>query len=232
MALTNKMVLESARGATIAVHAAAGLAGSLQPPAREAMRLLRAAEGLCRGAVALLSAAPAVGSPGTPSSPSMAARRRARRKAGAGAEQAKDREMKQSGKDDTVMKDAIGVKAPADNPESEPLRPREVPGDGAADAAAALLVDGYMEGAELLPQAPAPVPPQGEPAAAAAERSSEGFAAPAPVSAAGHRVSEAQALAVVRALTTEQLREVARARGGTGHGRRRSLERFLVARRL
>ena len=47
-----KLVVEASRGAVIAVHAAGGLArGHVQ-----ALRLLRVAEGLCRGAVAVLQA--------------------------------------------------------------------------------------------------------------------------------------------------------------------------------
>ena len=50
--LSLKLVVEASRGAVIAVHAAGGLArGHVQ-----ALRLLRAAEGLCRGAVAVLQA--------------------------------------------------------------------------------------------------------------------------------------------------------------------------------
>ena len=50
--LQPKLVLEATRGAVIAVHAATGLArGNVQ-----ALRLLRAAEGLCRTAVAVLQA--------------------------------------------------------------------------------------------------------------------------------------------------------------------------------
>ena len=45
--------MEAARGATLAVHAACGLAS---PHSREAGRLLRAAEGLCRAGTALLVA--------------------------------------------------------------------------------------------------------------------------------------------------------------------------------
>ncbi len=50
--LSLKLVVEASRGAVIAVHAAGGLArGHVQ-----ALRLLRAAEGLCRSAVAVLQA--------------------------------------------------------------------------------------------------------------------------------------------------------------------------------
>ena len=57
------------------VHAAAGLAA----PSREAVRLLRAAEGLCRAAVASLAAVESASS-GPPASVSAAARRRRRRR--------------------------------------------------------------------------------------------------------------------------------------------------------
>ena len=50
-----KMATEGARGASLSVHSAAGLALRASP---EAARLLRAAEGLCRTAVALLAAGP------------------------------------------------------------------------------------------------------------------------------------------------------------------------------
>ena len=47
--------LEAARGAALAVHAAAGLSSGVE---REAARLLRAAEGIVRAAVACLASAP------------------------------------------------------------------------------------------------------------------------------------------------------------------------------
>ena len=50
--LSLKLVVEASRGAVIAVHAAGGLARSHV----QALRLLRAAEGLCRSAVAVLQA--------------------------------------------------------------------------------------------------------------------------------------------------------------------------------
>ena len=50
-----KLSLEAARAAVLAVHSAAGLA----LPFKNGLRLLRAAEGLCRSAVAVLSAQPA-----------------------------------------------------------------------------------------------------------------------------------------------------------------------------
>ena len=50
-----RAALEAARAASLAVHAAAGLAA---PCSRQAVRLLRAAEGLVRSAVAVLSVLP------------------------------------------------------------------------------------------------------------------------------------------------------------------------------
>ena len=54
-----KLALEAARGAVITVHAAAGLAADCPPTGRQALRLLRSSEGLCRAAVAILLSAEA-----------------------------------------------------------------------------------------------------------------------------------------------------------------------------
>ena len=53
-----KSLVEAARAAGLVTHSAAGLANAVK--AKEAARLLRAAEGLCRAAVAALLAEPAV----------------------------------------------------------------------------------------------------------------------------------------------------------------------------
>ena len=70
-----RAALEATRGATLAVHAAAGLAR----PCQHAARLLRAAEGLCRTATAILLPTPeAQSSPYTDPAVSSAPRRRRR----------------------------------------------------------------------------------------------------------------------------------------------------------
>eukprot|EP00959_Pyramimonas_sp_CCMP1952_P031844 668103-Pyramimonas_sp.AAC.1 len=76
-----RAMLEAARGAVLATHAAAGLAGGQ----REAVRLIRAAEGLLRTAVAVLATprAPAPPQPAADAPP--AAPRRRRRPRGRGA---------------------------------------------------------------------------------------------------------------------------------------------------
>ena len=53
-----KNVLEMARAASLATHCAAGSAAAAGPRARQALRMLRSAEALCRTAAAALSAAP------------------------------------------------------------------------------------------------------------------------------------------------------------------------------
>ena len=53
--MTHKFTLEAARAASLAVHSAAGLSLATS---RDAARLLRAAEGLCRAAVAVLASEP------------------------------------------------------------------------------------------------------------------------------------------------------------------------------
>ena len=53
--MKDKYVVEAARAATMAVHSAMGLSLA---SSREAARLLRAAEGLCRAAVAVLASEP------------------------------------------------------------------------------------------------------------------------------------------------------------------------------
>jgi len=77
-----RAALEAARGAALAVHAAAGLAACTS---RESVRMMRAAEGLCRAAVAVLSAQvlaePASAQAAVP--PPRWRRRRARRAASA-----------------------------------------------------------------------------------------------------------------------------------------------------
>ena len=93
---------ECARGALLALHAASGLAMEGSP--REVTRLLRAAEGLVRSAISLLStteqkAVPKTEPPsGPPSTP--ARRRRQRRKAGKGT-------GLDEGKEDVVMVDGF-----------------------------------------------------------------------------------------------------------------------------
>ena len=63
-----KGLSEAVRGSLIAVHAAAGLASTVSHPrAREGLRLLRAAEGLCRVAIAALSHSPDVSPAGAAS---------------------------------------------------------------------------------------------------------------------------------------------------------------------
>ena len=52
-AMVRNAALEASRGASLAVHSAAGLSLATS---RDAARLLRAAEGLCRAAVAILKA--------------------------------------------------------------------------------------------------------------------------------------------------------------------------------
>ncbi|CAK0879362.1 unnamed protein product [Prorocentrum cordatum] len=71
--------LEAARGALLAAHAAAGLAGGAE--FREAARLLRAAEGLIRSAVAVLAAPPP---PEPAAAPPVARPRRRPRRRGRG----------------------------------------------------------------------------------------------------------------------------------------------------
>ena len=103
---TNKHVLEAARAAVLATHAAAGLATGAA--SREVARLLRSAEALSRSAVAILSTpsttrsssgppreaevrgVPGGAGGGVPVGPAQRPRRRARR-------------SKQKGKDDTVV---------------------------------------------------------------------------------------------------------------------------------
>ena len=89
MAKEGKIFTEAARGACLAVHSAATLALA---QSREAARLLRAAEGLCRAAVAVLGAAPTVRKDTAPAAPaagepgkgtSRSARRRRRQAASA-----------------------------------------------------------------------------------------------------------------------------------------------------
>ena len=63
-----KGLSEAVRGSLIAVHAAAGLASTVSHPrAREGLRLLRAAKGLCRVAIAALSHSPDVSPAGAAS---------------------------------------------------------------------------------------------------------------------------------------------------------------------
>ena len=93
--------LEAARGALMALHAAAGLATGAS--CQDAVRLLRAAEGLCRAAVATLAATP---SPTTSSSPAGAPaaprprRRRGRRGGGRAAAERDDCEQGTAVEDD------------------------------------------------------------------------------------------------------------------------------------
>ena len=72
--------LEAARGASLAAHAAAGLAACATE--REATRLLRAAEGLCRAATALLVQRPAAPPAPQPAAATAAPRRRRRARRG------------------------------------------------------------------------------------------------------------------------------------------------------
>ena len=114
---SNKHVLEAARAAVLATHAAAGLATGAA--SREVVRLLRSAEALSRSAVALLStpsttrsssgpprAADAGGATGgagggVPTGPPQRPRRRARRSKQKGKGEALD-------KKDIVMEDVYG----------------------------------------------------------------------------------------------------------------------------
>eukprot|EP00959_Pyramimonas_sp_CCMP1952_P359960 7537068-Pyramimonas_sp.AAC.1 len=66
--------LEASRGALLAVHAAAGLAAA--SGRRPAARLVRAAEGLLRTAIAQLGAPPANLEPAADAGPTTAQRRR------------------------------------------------------------------------------------------------------------------------------------------------------------
>ena len=128
-AASRKAVADAARGALLAVHAAAGLAAV--SGARDATRLLRVAEGMTRAAVALLVAPP---SP-TPASPEVATgdmpqrKRRPRGKRGV-QENAVAKEAVDSGGVSTAEKSTAPVAA---------VRPA-APGGG---------VDSYMDGCEL-----------------------------------------------------------------------------------
>lgn len=75
MAADRRNALEAARGAVLAVHAAAGLA---MGPSTESSRLLRAAEGLVRAAIAALASPPSVPPPAAPAAGSPPSRRRRR----------------------------------------------------------------------------------------------------------------------------------------------------------
>ena len=78
-AMAMKAAVAASRGAVLALHSSAGLAGG---SSREACRLLRAAEGLCRAAVATLEAAARPRSPAPPPAADSEAPRRSGRPRG------------------------------------------------------------------------------------------------------------------------------------------------------
>ena len=131
-----RSVLEAARGAILATHAASGL--SVGGP-REATRLLRAAEGLLRTSVALLSSSapattPATSPGGLTDAPARSGkRRRPRRK--------KQRSGEESEKEKTAKKGEQSTGAGRDDPGSGvAMGSHGGPSDGG----------GYMVGDELV----------------------------------------------------------------------------------
>eukprot|EP00974_Lingulodinium_polyedra_P088620 8593849-Lingulodinium_polyedra.AAC.1 len=86
-----RRALDAARAAVLAAHAASGLAAA---QSREATRLLRSAEGLCRAAAAVLAApAPAPSAPATAEAAAAPLRRRRPRRRAARAEAGGQRAM-------------------------------------------------------------------------------------------------------------------------------------------
>jgi hypothetical protein len=132
--LSLKLVVEASRGAVIAVHAAGGLArGHVQ-----ALRLLRAAEGLCRGAVAVLQAD---GS-------------KCEKTKGVG----KDKDKKDTGKGKGKGKDSdVGMGVAPKEPGAQPRRRRRgrAPAAAAAPVAVPEFDDSWADGVHVAPPVPA-----------------------------------------------------------------------------
>ena len=136
-----KLAVEASRGALIAVHAAAGLAREHA----QALRLLRAAEGLCRTAVAVLLADDSL----------------KKEPAGANADSAKDK-GKGKGKNEEGMKDVDKAPPPGQSRRRRRARPRGAAAvdfdDSWADAAVAPPALAAPPAAHAPPPPPPPPP--------------------------------------------------------------------------
>ena len=226
-------LVEVARGALLATHAASGLAAGLR--AREVVRLFRSAEGLLRAGVALIevekkkvAAKLPTGLAPPASTPSASKRRASRRR----------RQATASDKPDRAAADNVGGGGA-----SMELVGRH--GTEATSLAGAGLVDvdHYMEGSELgdLQLAICESPVLGGGAAVASadvDRGSATSAVSTPSCVKGEHKApvdfsdSAEARSVLEALETWQLRSLARTLGGSGQGSRSGLITFCVRRRF